>query len=100
MDEKFDFIEEYKTNIILPIRPTMMSEVSKFNDFDHSLLLFMKKLKKIEINYTSKKISVERKDNGNNIELKINGKNEIWKLVKQQVEIPKLLSKIKERKLT
>lgn len=99
VDEKFDFIEESKTNIILPIRTTMRNEVNKFNDFDHSLLLFMKKLKKIEINNISKKISVERKDRGNNIELHINGKNEIWKLVKQQIEIPKTLVEDKREKI-
>lgn len=99
VDEKFDFIEESKTNIILPIRTTMRSEVNKFNDFDHSLLLFMKKLKKIEINNISKKICVDRKDRGNNIELSINGKNEIWKLVKQQIEIPKTLVEDKREKI-
>lgn len=94
--EPYDFIDKNLTNIVLPIKKEFKKEISKFSDFDPLLLLFMKKLKKIEIhNENNEPIVVERRDFLNRIELIIKDESKVWKNINYSFDIPDSLKEEK-----
>ncbi len=86
-----DFVDTAQTNIVLPLKPDVKSEISQYIDQIHpSLLLFLRKLKIVEIEneiqYKHEKI--ERHDYDTRVEIERGKKKSYWRIIKKPLEIP------------
>ncbi len=91
IDDDPNFVDPTQTNIVLYLKPGMGDEISEyFKEIHPSLLLFLRKLKVIEIkdeiHHKYEKIELHKK-NGK-IEIVYGGKKSYWKIIKKTLEVP------------
>ncbi len=96
------FVDPTQTNIVLPLKPEEKSKIKQYIDQIHpSLLLFLKKLKIIEIEdkiqYRHENRKIKRYDHNGLIEIEHGEKKSYWRAIKKTLEdIPE---QIKEERL-
>lgn len=82
-----DFIDPKQTNIVLPLKDEVKEEINKFLEIDPNLLLFLRKLRCIEIEdkVQSKSWKIERHDSEGKVTIVHPGGEDYWKIVKSPV---------------
>ncbi|MDA0525417.1 sacsin N-terminal ATP-binding-like domain-containing protein [Methanococcoides alaskense] len=85
------------TNILLPIRDDAKEGLIQFNDIDAHLILFLKKLKRIELinKMDESHILISKVEKGNSIELKSSNDLYNYKVIRKTLKVP---SNIQEEK--
>jgi hypothetical protein len=78
------------TNVYLPLRGDAQDEAARIADLEPSVLLFLKKLRTIEIidEVSGRTRRVTRIDRGNNIELQDDGRPEAWRVFATKLKVP------------
>lgn len=99
IDEVPDSINKKETNIVLPLKDEVKKELSRLAKIEPNLLLFLNKLKRIEIeNQIEGKLEViQRNDINGKIEICHQEGKTLWKIVKNTGPIP-IPDYIKEEK--
>lgn len=100
MESVPEFVDTAKTNILMPLRQDSTDAVvSSVKSIDPSLLLFLRKLRRIEIeNEDPKKhIMIEREDENGVVKIKSGRKEQLWKIFKPgtPIKVPDYVSEIK-----
>lgn len=78
------------TNIYLPLRGDAQGEIARIADIEPSVLLFLKKLRTIEIidEVSGRTRRVTRIDRGNNVELQDDDRPETWRVFATKLKVP------------
>ncbi len=99
IDEIPDFVDPAQTNIVLYLKPEIRNKISKYIDEIHpSLLLFLKKLKVIEIVEKGKKVKrMELHEKNGIVEVIYNGKKSYWKVIKKLFKVPQDMDEERRR---
>lgn len=83
------FIDPALTNIVLPLREEMKGELFKFNEIDPTLLLFLHKLKTIEIQNSGGAANrITRHDKDDSTEIRHSKGKDFWKMVRVSLTVP------------
>jgi hypothetical protein len=100
IEETPEFVDKKLTNIVLPLREEVREELSKFNEIEPTLLLFLRKLKVIEIhNITEGKINiVERKEKDGKVEITHSKGKEYYKLIRKTLTVPRDIQEQEEKR--
>ncbi|RLI79421.1 hypothetical protein DRP05_03955 [Archaeoglobales archaeon] len=91
IDNVPDFVDPKQTNIVLYLKPELKNEISKYIEEIHpSLLLFLKKLKIIEIEERNKNrvVKIERYEKDGIVEVIYGKRKSYWKVIKKLFGIP------------
>jgi len=95
-----DFVDPTQTNIVLYFKPEIKNEISKYIEEIHpSLLLFLKKLKVIEIEEKdeNKVKRMERYEKNGIVEVIYNERKSYWKVIKKSFEVPQEIDEERRR---
>jgi hypothetical protein len=100
IEETPEFVDKKLTNIVLPLREDVREELSKFNEIEPTLLLFLHKLKIIEIhNITEGKINiVERKEKEGKVVITHSKGKEYYKLIRKTLTVPRDIQEQEEKR--
>ncbi|MCX7811237.1 MAG: DUF3883 domain-containing protein [Leptospiraceae bacterium] len=100
IEETPEFVDKKLTNIVLPLREDVREELSKFNEIEPTLLLFLRKLKIIEIhNITEGKINiVERKEKDGKVVITHSKGKEYYKLIRKTLTVPRDIQEQEEKR--
>jgi len=95
-----DFVDPTQTNIVLYLKPEIRNEISRYIEEIHpSLLLFLKKLKVIEVEEKDKnkvkRMELHEKDGI--VEVIYNGRKSHWKVIKKLFEVPQDIDEERRR---
>ncbi|MGC8886386.1 MAG: sacsin N-terminal ATP-binding-like domain-containing protein [Verrucomicrobiia bacterium] len=89
VDDVPDYIDKKSTNILLPIIEKAKSNFTKFSIIEPTLILFLRKLKIIQIHCNGSTNNIVRIDNEDGkVEIEHPKGKEYWKLVKQNLNVP------------
>ena len=91
IDEIPDFVDPNQTNIVLYLKPEIRNEISRyFEELHPSLLLFLRKLKVIEVEERDKnKIrKMELQEKNGIVEIVYDDRKSCWKVVKKLFNVP------------
>lgn len=90
IDQEPDFIDGNLTNILLPLKEEAKRFLSKFNEIEPELLLFLQKLSNIEIHNSLGNISnIYRKSVQNNlVKIENSDAKNYYKIVKDVLKVP------------
>lgn len=91
VDSVPDFIDLAQTNILLHLKDKEESEISQdTRDIDPSLLLFLRKLKVIEIEdkIQDRYEKIKRYDHNGKVEIVHRGGKDYWRVIKKKLEVP------------
>lgn len=90
IDEPPPCVQTDLTNIYLPLRQDAQGEAARIADLEPSVLLFLKKLRAIEIidEVSGRTRRVTRFDRGNNLELRDDGRTETWWVFGTRLKVP------------
>jgi len=94
-----EYVDLDKTNIVLPLKEGVKSELSKFQEVEPTLLLFLRRLKVIQINNRLKdeRYRLVKKIKNGMVEIKNPEGKEYWKLVKKIIDVPDSLDEEKRK---
>lgn len=100
IEESPQFIDKKLTNIVLPLREEVKEELSKFNEIEPTLVLFLHKLKIIEIhNITEDKINkVMLREEDGRVEIEHPKGKEYYKLVRKTLNVPRAIQEQEEKR--
>jgi len=88
------YVKQPETNIILKLKSEVKNEINEFvNQIHPSLLLFLKKLRVIEIEdrISRKFISMQRYDKNGIFEIRYGRKKSYWKIVRKLLQVPEFI---------
>ncbi len=90
LDEIPNYVDQTLTNIVLPLREDIKEEILKFKDLEPTIILFLNKLKVIEVfNKIEGSISkITRKDPNGHVEIEHAKGSENWLLLKKNIKDP------------
>ena len=95
-----NFIDRKLTNILLPLNDQAKEDLLKFSEIEPEILLFLRKLNKVEIQNKVDNIFhsyIKSEENGR-IKLSSNGEADYYKVISQELEVPESI-KEKTRKI-
>ena len=94
-----DYVDPKQTNIVLPLKDEAKEELIKFTEIDPCLLLFLRKLKRIEIEDKIQNRSgiIKREDYEGKIRIEHPGGQNYWRIVKTPEPL-KVPPEVKEEK--
>jgi len=100
VDEIPDFVDPTQTNIVLYLKSEIRNEINRYLEEIHpSLLLFLRKLKVIEIvdkdGNKVKRMELHEKDGI--VEVIYNGRKSYWKVIKKLFEVPQDIDEERRR---
>lgn len=88
IEEIPDFVDPSQTNIALYIKPELKNKIKSYIEEIHpSLLLFLNKLKIIEIEDDKSVIKIEKSEKDKVIEITCCGKKSYWKVVRKILQV-------------
>jgi len=91
LDVILDYVDLNLTNIVLPLRDDIKTELSQFDEIESSILLFLHKLKRIEFHFedeTKNQKIWTKTDTNDNIEITHPDGKEHWKIVHNTIRVP------------
>ena len=90
-----------QTNIVLPLKDEAKRDIAKLSRIDPGLLLFLRKLRTIDVEDTveNRQETIERNDVQGKVEIIHSGGKDIWRIVKnhQPIGVPKHVKEEKRR---
>ncbi len=105
IDKTPAFIDKFLTNIVLPLKNEVKEELSKFSEIEPELLLFLRRLSKIEIYNKVDDVFhsySKNKENGN-VKITSNEKEDFYRLIESPLKVPENIQEekreLKETKL-
>ncbi len=103
VDDVPDFIDSEQTNIVLPLKNEVKEELTEFTKIDPCILLFLRKLKYIEIEDKIRNITrtIERYDIDGKIKIVHSDGENYWKIIKSEIlTIPLQIKEEKRKDIT
>jgi len=100
IDNVPNFVDPKQTNIVLYLKPELKNEISKYIEEIHpSLLLFLKKLKIIEIEERNKNrvVKIERYEKDGIVEIVYGERKSYWKVIKKLFRVPQDIDEERRR---
>jgi hypothetical protein len=95
-------INQDLTNILLPIREDAKESLTQFNDIDPNLILFLKKLKKIELHNKIKgsHLIISKSEKNGHVELKSSKGLCNYKIIRKTFDVPPTIQEDKRINVT